>query len=347
MIDMKKANLNLLVVFDILMKEQNLTRTGQYLNLSQPAISHGLKGLRKMFNDELFVKGPGGMRPTDHAIRLIEPVRLALGKIESVLNIKDTFEPENSNRIFQLGLSDYATFMLLSPLVAALAQQAPHVSIDVEHINKPEKSQMIDNGDIEMAVSLFDKPPKRLEHHELFTEKLVCIADKNNPELQDGGMTLEKFISLPHLLITFSEEPALTVQRALSARGLKRHIALKVRHVVPAGYVVKNTSLIAVIPERLAFFLSKMVGVEIHEIPLDLEPQKVMMVWHKRSQSDAGLTWLRENMISVAERYQKRQFMDAPYDALMPSIVDSGMLSDRKEQEKREKKAKKDADKNS
>ena len=73
-----KANLNLLVIFDILMKEQNLTKTGQQLNLSQPAISHALKGLREMFNDELFFKGPGGMRPTDHALRLIEPVRQAL-----------------------------------------------------------------------------------------------------------------------------------------------------------------------------------------------------------------------------------------------------------------------------
>lgn len=330
MIDMNKANLNLLVVFDILMKEQNLTRTGVYLHLSQPAISHALKGLREMFNDELFVKGPGGMRPTDHSLRLIEPVRQALAKIEAVLNIKDTFEPEVSNRVFQLGLSDYATFMLLPPVVAQLAREAPNVSVDVQHINKPEKSQMIDNGDIEMSVALFDKVPKRLEYQELFTEKLVCIADKDNKELEDG-LTLEKFVSLPHLLISFSEEPAATVQRALSARGLKRHVALKVRHVVPAGYVIKNSSLIAVLPERLAIFLEKMIHVKIHEVPIELEPQKVMMVWHKRSDNDAGLIWLREHVLRVAERFQKREFKDAPYDALMPIMLERAVIKNDEE----------------
>jgi DNA-binding transcriptional LysR family regulator len=316
-IDLNKANLNLLVVFDILMKEQNLTKTGQYLHLSQPAISHALKGLRDMFNDELFVKGPGGMRPTDHALRLIEPLRQALGKIESVINIKDTFDPNTSNRVFQLGLSDYAAFILLPPLVAQLAHEAPAVSLDVQHINKPEKSQMIENGDIEMAIALFDKEPKRLEYQELFEEKLVCIADKDNKELKNG-LTLERFVSLPHLLISFSEEPVATVQRALTARGLKRHVALKVRHVVPAGYVVCNSSLIAVLPERLALFLEKIIGIKIHEIPMDLEPQKVMMVWHKRSENDASVAWLRSRVREVADWFERREFKDKPYDAFIP-----------------------------
>lgn len=320
-----KANLNLLVIFDILMKEQNLTKTGQQLNLSQPAISHALKGLREMFNDELFFKGPGGMRPTDHALRLIEPVRQALAKIEGVLTIKDTFEPETSSRIFQLGLSDYATFMLLPPVVARLAREAPCATIDVQHINKPEKSQMLENGDIEMSIALFDKAPKRLESKELFNERLVCIADQDNKELTDG-LTLEKFVKLPHLLISFSEDSIATVQRALSEQGLKRHVALRVRHVVPAGYVIKNSSLIAVLPERLAMFLEKMIKIKIHEIPLELEPQKVMMVWHKRSDSDAGLVWLRQHVITVAERFQKRAFKEADYGELMPLMLERAVI---------------------
>jgi len=324
-IDPSRANLNLLVVFDILMREQNLTKTGQVLSLSQPAISHALKGLREMFNDDLFVKSSGGMRPTDHAIRLIEPVRQALAKIETVLNIEDNFDPEVSNRVFQLGLSDYATFMFLPPVVARLARESPNVSIDVQHINKPEKSHMLDNGDIEMSIALFESPPKSLEYQELFNEKLVCIADKNNKDLEDG-LTLEKFVALPHLLISSSEEPAITVQKALANLGLKRHVALKVRHVVPAGYVVKNSSLIAVLPERLALFLEKMIDVKIHPIPLEIETQKVMLVWHKRNDHDAGLKWLREHVIAVAKKFQRREFKDASYEDIMPIVLERSVI---------------------
>ncbi len=325
MIDISNINLNLLVVFDVLMREQNLTKTGEQLGLSQPTISHALKGLREMFNDELFIKSAGGMRPTKQALHLIEPLRCALAKIEGTLHLENIFDPMKSQRIFQLGLSDYANFIFLPLMVAQLAREAPNIALDVQHINKPEKSQMIENGDLEMAIALFDKAPQRLQYQELFTEKLVCIAAKNHPELQQG-LTLEKFISIPHISISFSEESTATVQQILSSHGLKRHIALKVRHVVPAGYVVKNSSLIAVLPERLGIFLEKMIAIQVHEIPLELEPQTVSLIWHKRGNTDPGLVWLRQHIVELAEKLRRREFKDIPYNDLVSLMLERAVI---------------------
>ena len=63
-------DLNLLIVFDAVMQERNVTRAGQRIGLSQPAMSHALNRLRHMLKDQLFVRTPDGMLPTPQAERL-------------------------------------------------------------------------------------------------------------------------------------------------------------------------------------------------------------------------------------------------------------------------------------
>src|ERR1700743_2724899 len=95
-------DLNLLVVFDMVMQERNLTRTGQRLGLSQPAVSHALARLRHMLKDELFVRSPNGMTPTPRAEQLATPVRIALDGLQQSLE-PDHFDPVKDNTTFGLG----------------------------------------------------------------------------------------------------------------------------------------------------------------------------------------------------------------------------------------------------
>ncbi|HEY2615939.1 MAG TPA: LysR family transcriptional regulator, partial [Acetobacteraceae bacterium] len=82
-------DLNLLIVFDALMQDRNLTRAGRRLGLSQPATSHALSRLRHMLHDDLFIRSPDGMQPTPRAQQMAEPIRDAL----RVLRL--TLEPED------------------------------------------------------------------------------------------------------------------------------------------------------------------------------------------------------------------------------------------------------------
>ena len=70
-------DLNLLIVFDAVMQERNVTRAGSRIGLSQPAMSHALNRLRYMLKDELFVRTPEGMVPTPRAEALAQPLRNA------------------------------------------------------------------------------------------------------------------------------------------------------------------------------------------------------------------------------------------------------------------------------
>ena len=84
-IDIKKIDLNLLIILKVLLDEHNVTKASQKLNLSQSATSHALNRLRKMFNDPLLERSPSGMRPTARALALRESLEHILIDIKQLV----------------------------------------------------------------------------------------------------------------------------------------------------------------------------------------------------------------------------------------------------------------------
>ena len=61
--NLQSIDLNLLVIFEALMEERNVTRAARRVGLSQPAMSNALTRLRRTFDDPLLVRTPSGMTP--------------------------------------------------------------------------------------------------------------------------------------------------------------------------------------------------------------------------------------------------------------------------------------------
>src|SRR5437016_13784558 len=92
-------DLNLLVVFEALMQDGSVTRAGQRLGMSQPALSHALNRLRYLLKDRLFVRTPKGMVPTPRAEQLALPLRHALAEMQHALE-PETFVAAKATRRF-------------------------------------------------------------------------------------------------------------------------------------------------------------------------------------------------------------------------------------------------------
>src|SRR5690349_24552218 len=94
-----QLDLNLLRVFEALMEEGSATRAGARLGLTQSAISHALNRLRYVLKDELFVRSPDGMQPTDRAAEIAPRLRQGLMQLQLALAPIE-FAPERSDRRF-------------------------------------------------------------------------------------------------------------------------------------------------------------------------------------------------------------------------------------------------------
>jgi DNA-binding transcriptional LysR family regulator len=83
------VDLNLLIIFLIVFREENVSRAAQYLGVNQPAVSGSLARLRRYFDDPLFVRRGRFMRPTHKARQIAEMLIPAMQQIEGVISLFD------------------------------------------------------------------------------------------------------------------------------------------------------------------------------------------------------------------------------------------------------------------
>lgn len=290
--NMAGIDLNLLVVFDALMQERHVTRAGQRIGLSQPATSSALARLRHLFDDELLVKTSTGMEPTPRALQLSEELRSALLQIQSVLTNPASFVPETSDRIFRLGMSDYAELVLLPHLMQHLSQQAPQVQIQVRATDRQEALNLLDEDQIDLAIGFY---PQRSTWHQqqvLFQEEFVCVCRQNHPAIQPP-LTLESYLSASHLLVSLREDRTGRIDQILSNQNLQRHIVLTIPHFLLAGFVLARTNLLAAIPQRLAQVWIEFLPLQILPLPLPVSGFALSLLWHAKNQDEPGHRWLR------------------------------------------------------
>jgi DNA-binding transcriptional LysR family regulator len=133
-IDLSRADLNLLVLFDVVMAERNVGRTAEQLHLSPSAVSHGLSRLRRLFNDPLFLRTPKGVAPTTRATELAVPIADILARVKSVMSIAEPFDPVTSSRRFMIGAPDGVSAIFLTPLLTELNKAAPKIDLGVRQL---------------------------------------------------------------------------------------------------------------------------------------------------------------------------------------------------------------------
>src|SRR5687767_8595919 len=133
-IQLANVDLNLLVLFDAVFQERQVGRAAKQLHLTPSAVSHGLKRLRQLLHDPLFIRSPTGVVATDRATELAQPISDVLARVRGVLASSDPFDPKTSKRRFTLGAPDHVCAMLVPALLAKVRAAAPHLDLSVRQL---------------------------------------------------------------------------------------------------------------------------------------------------------------------------------------------------------------------
>ncbi len=292
-------DLNLLVVFDALMTERQVTRAGERIGLSQPATSNALARLRSLTKDELFVRSSSGLHPTPVAITLAQQIQPALGQIQTALSTAQPFNPLTSDRVFSIGLSDHVEFVLLPRLLEKLGTTAPHVKIQVRAGNRQQLLARLDSGEIDVMCGLF---PDKIAWHEqqlLFREQFVCVCRHDHPSIGDS-LSLEEYVNADHLLVSVQEDMVGRVDYLLAQQNLTRNIAVSTPHFLVAPSILARTNLIVTLVQRVAQEFAPTLNLKILPCPLPLKSFPVFMRWHQSMRDRATNSWLRGIIAEVA-----------------------------------------------
>lgn len=291
--DIARIDLNLLVAFEVLIAERNVTRAARRLGLSQPAASDALRRLRLVFGDEILVRAGSSMQPTLKAQKLAPRIRAALTQLRDTLNDEVPFNPKDTTRRFTVAATDYCTFVIAPRLVATIRRDAPAVDLNVTGYEKTMVGDMLAGGAIDVALGVFSKPPPNAVRVPLVEENFVGVARRGHPALAKGKLlNALAFSRLLHALVSVREDRIGVLDEVLAAQGLRRRVVLTLPHMLALPAVLATTDLVSALPRRIAATLDPSL-VQLFDLPLALSPWTVEMLWNPSTRSDKASVWLR------------------------------------------------------
>ena len=295
-------DLNLLVVFDAIMRDRSVTRAGQRLGLSQPAMSHALTRLRHMLKDELFVRSPNGMMPTPRAEELAAPIRAALDGLQQSLEPVQ-FDPSRATASFRIAVDNYAAIVLVAPIAAHVARNAPGVKLDFRPSGTIDVLERLDRSELHLAMGPLGVQGERFSRRRLLQDQFVVVHRKGHPAAKAQEFSTEKLATLPQLEISSAQFGPDFAETGFgrSKPGLKPAMRAP---FLSAAQILATSDLVAVLPLNVAKSMTRSHHLVFHRLSRSPKPIEAAMIWLRRLDNQPAHAWLRDVVSRVTGELQ-------------------------------------------
>jgi DNA-binding transcriptional LysR family regulator len=303
--NLNALDLNLIRVLDALLQERSVTRAGERIGLSQPAVSAALNRLRHTLNDQLFVRRGNEMLPTPRAESLADPVRAALAEIERVFQSGRKFDPAALERTFTLMGADILSMFVMPALAARVARTAPGVSLRFLDSARGDVIRLLQDDAIDAALERPLDVPEWISSARLFLSPFSIIASRNNESIEAAGIAegeplpMDLFCALPHALRSIDGSMRGHTDEALAEIGKTRRVALALPHFQAVALAVAGGNYLAAVPIQFARLAAKSLPIALYEAPLPLPVPEIKIYWHARRDDDAPHQWMRNQVLAA------------------------------------------------
>lgn len=313
MMDLTGFDLNLLRVFAAIARERSVSRAGEQIAMSQPAVSAALNRLRHALDDQLFVRRGNDMVPTPRAEELIAPVQEALEKLQGALQGRRSFDPRLVQRTCTLLGSDFVSMLIMPALADRIAAGAPGIRLRLLESTRQDNDRLLLEDAADVLIEGPLDLPEWVSHQTLFQSHFTVIARRDHARLREQGIEpgntipLGLFCELPHALRTVAGGMTGFTDDALAQLGRSRTVSLVVPHFHAVLTAVARGTLIAVLPRRFAAAFADGLGVGMYRAPIDIPAPDIRMYWHARRDRDPLHRWLREQIVAVLDANERAE----------------------------------------
>ncbi|MGX5649234.1 LysR family transcriptional regulator [Hydrogenophaga borbori] len=295
----KDLDLNLLRLFAEVYRAGSVSRAAERLGLTQPAVSHGLTRLRLLVKDPLFMRAPGGVRPTPRAVALAEAVQDALDALEGALGRTSVFDPSTSRHLFRVHMSDIGEGRFLPELMAWLHAQAPGVRVATQPVPHAALAESLDAGAIDFAFGFLPQV-RETRRVELLHDRYVVLMRAGHPMVASlrklrGVAQLRALQQLDFVAVRAHADTLRILQRA----GLQERLRLTTEHFMVLPSIVQATNLCGVMPRNIARGFVQAGGCTVLEPPFEGADFTVSLHWSHRFEADPAHRWFREAAVQL------------------------------------------------
>lgn len=297
MANLSSLDIKLLIVFDAIMRERNITRAAYDVNMTQPSVSNALSRLRTLFDDQLFVRVRGGVEPTPRAVELAGPVREALGRLHDILE-PVTFSPATAVHTFQLAVSEPCAILVIPELQKRIAAEAPGIRFRLKAKRNRSLVADFESGEVHFALGIMERLPPRMQRVALFEDAYVCVMRPSHP-LASGPLSPEDFLAAEHIAVTHRRDTSVLVDDKLADIGVTRNVVATVHQISLAPLILESRDVILITYRRLVPYLERYTDLSVAPLPFDIGVVVNELAWSDKLSAHPGHHWLREQISDV------------------------------------------------
>lgn len=287
--DLRRVDINLLIVFETLMYERSVTKAAEKLFLGQPAISAALNRLRSLFDDPLFIRTGRIMEPTARAEQILSQISPVLDAMSLALSHSSEFNPETTDATFRIGLSDDVEYGLLPGFLRRIRQEAPDITLVVRRADYWSMPSLLASGEISVGVSYTRELPANAKRK--FLRKLIPMLLR--ADITPSPVSLDEYCARPHALISYTGDITGYVDTELAKLGRIRRVKLAVPQFSSLPILLADTDLLATVPNYVAEAMVAQGGLRAEPLPFDVTAFELSMVWRSALDMDPAERWLR------------------------------------------------------
>ncbi len=300
-------DLNLLRVFDALMRERSATRAGEQVGLSQPAVSAALNRLRDILDDKLFVRQGNDMVPTSRAENLAPGIRNALASLEVLLEGDDKFDPAKISRMFTILAADAFSTLLIPDLVSRMQRSAPGVALRIVDLELNEALHQLEEGTLDMALGVLPPTDEWLEKQLIFTSPFKIVIAKSHPVAREldpsSPMSFDAMSKIEWALRATDGSLHGIIDDVLAAHGKSRKVVVANPHFHGVMSAVANGGLAAAVPVQFAKAYGERYDLLLFDLPFEMPAPDIFLYWHSRHTRNSAQKWMRGELIQLTQRF--------------------------------------------
>ncbi len=284
-----------LSVFLAVLDERSVSAAAVRLGVSQSAVSHTLDRLRHTLGDPLFVKAGRGITPTRYAIQTGPHIRHLLDELRG-LSLGPPFTPERAEFTFTIAANDYQRDLLLPAFARVLREQAPGIELHIIPSGIPTPD-MLRKDLCDLIISPHPPPANDIMQQRLLDDRMTVFHDASQRE---APLDLEDYLHSRHISIIFNTGARLGLDESLEAQGMRRDAPVTVSNFSGLPAFLRGTALLATAPARLHGGILREFAAS--PLPVPIKPFTLFMLWHQRHQKDPGHRWIRQQLLTIANK---------------------------------------------
>ncbi|PSU10417.1 LysR family transcriptional regulator [Photobacterium gaetbulicola] len=297
---MKSTDLNLIPIFVAVYEEQSLSKAAVRMDVSQPAVSKGLKRLREIYDDPLFHRNANGVEPTAFASDIYPALAASLKNFSSTLSASREFDPKTSRRIFSIACVSVASFSIIPVLVEQIRLEAPNIALEIHPLFTEDMEADLRLQRYDLVIDLPPRGRSLLKSQVLYSEELSVVCCKHHPRLTDS-VTIEQFLAEDHVVVARWHARGSLLNAEDIPELDQRNIVVRAPGAVEMLPIIAGSDIIGMLPKSTIESFSEFYAIKALPMPFGQDLYDLCAIWHPSRTTETSHRWLRQLLFKVVK----------------------------------------------